>query len=170
MQDLIGIEIRNASPDDFLTIRQLAEEIWPGTYGKILSATQIEYMIEMMYAIPVLTREVDEAIRFRLLLDGGVPIGFFSWGPYSSQPSEAKLHKLYLKEEYHGRGIGSLALQATQKEAKDAGFSLLRLNVNRNNAAAIRSYRNNGFSVIESLDVPIGNGFFMNDYVMQAVL
>ena len=54
--------------------------------------------------------------------------------------------------------------------AREAGYKHLRLNVNRQNAKAIKAYDRNGFKTIETVDNPIGNGFFMNDYVMEADL
>ena len=52
--------------------------------------------------------------------------------------------------------------------AAAAGYKHLRLNVNRNNQKAIRAYVRNGFKTVETVDNPIGNGFYMNDYVMEA--
>ena len=54
--------------------------------------------------------------------------------------------------------------------AKSAGFSRLRLNVNKYNEAAKKSYLHNGFSVTESVKIDIGNGFFMDDFVMEKAL
>jgi hypothetical protein len=42
----------------------------------------------------------------------------------------------------------------------------LRLNVNRYNKAKF-FYEKLGFKIIGSEDVDIGNGFYMNDFVMQ---
>ena len=42
--------------------------------------------------------------------------------------------------------------------------------VNRNNAIAIRAYQNNGFTVICEQKSDIGNGFFMDDFVMEKTL
>jgi ribosomal protein S18 acetylase RimI-like enzyme len=46
------------------------------------------------------------------------------------------------------------------------GLTYLELNVNRQNTA-IGFYKKLGFKIIAEEDIPIGNGFFMNDYVMQ---
>src|SRR5574344_1027129 len=166
MQNFDEFEIRSAGAADFPILRKLAEQIWPGTYGTILSPAQIDYMIEQMYSVETLTRELAEGVRFRLILHREIPVGLISWGPYRSEPPTAKLHKLYLSAEFHGRGIGSLALTRTKAEVRAAGFVRLRLNVNRSNARAIRAYERNGFRKIESVDQSIGHGFFMNDFVM----
>ena len=58
-------------------------------------------------------------------------------------------------------------LQECIQLAREAGCRFLQLNVNRFNEKAIRAYLRNGFRTIESVDNPIGNGYYMNDYVMQ---
>jgi ribosomal protein S18 acetylase RimI-like enzyme len=46
----------------------------------------------------------------------------------------------------------------------------LILNVKRNNAQAIRAYKRYGFTIREALDNDIGNGFVMDDCVVEKSL
>jgi ribosomal protein S18 acetylase RimI-like enzyme len=52
---------------------------------------------------------------------------------------------------------------------KTQGATTLQLNVNRNNPAKI-FYEKLGFAVLNEEDIDIGNGYFMNDYVMQKMI
>lgn len=81
-----------------------------------------------------------------------------------------KLHKLYLDFSYHGRGIGSNALQYAIDVARKQGYRFLRLNVNKENENALRAYRRNGFQQVEAVKIDIGGGFFMDDFVMEIAL
>jgi diamine N-acetyltransferase len=45
----------------------------------------------------------------------------------------------------------------------------LQLQVNRHNDAK-NFYTKQGFVIIKEADTDIGNGFFMNDYIMELVL
>ena len=148
-----GIVIRPATEAELPLLEELARRIWPDTYGKILTPGQIDYMIEMMYALPVVQKERAAGVAFDLILDEEKPVGFLSYGPYKD-----------------GRGIGSMALQHAIAAAKRAGCRFLRLNVNKNNAAALRAYRRNGFYQAEAVKVDIGGGYFMDDYVMEVKL
>ena len=47
--------------------------------------------------------------------------------------------------------------------------TMLELNVNRLNSA-INFYKKLGFEIIQEEDIDIGNGFFMNDYVLSLQL
>jgi ribosomal protein S18 acetylase RimI-like enzyme len=49
---------------------------------------------------------------------------------------------------------------------KQKGATSLLLNVNRNNPTK-GFYEKLGFTVIKEEDIDIGNGYFMNDYVME---
>jgi len=49
---------------------------------------------------------------------------------------------------------------------KTAEKSVLQLNVNRQNNA-VNFYLKKGFSILYEEDNDIGEGYFMNDYVMQ---
>jgi ribosomal protein S18 acetylase RimI-like enzyme len=49
---------------------------------------------------------------------------------------------------------------------KANGGKALQLNVNRNNKA-IDFYKKHGFEIIREEDNDIGEGFFMNDFVME---
>jgi ribosomal protein S18 acetylase RimI-like enzyme len=57
-----------------------------------------------------------------------------------------------------------------ENEARAKGARRLYLQVNRNNASAIGTYRKNGYEVAREVVVDIGGGFVMDDYVMEKAL
>jgi ribosomal protein S18 acetylase RimI-like enzyme len=70
---------------------------------------------------------------------------------------------------FQGNGIGDSILNyIIDKIRLDIPVSLL-LNVNRDNPS-IHFYKKKGFKIIGSEDIDIGNGFFMNDYVMEKII
>jgi len=164
----MDIHLRILDKAELALVRRVADIVWPITFQEILSPEQMAYMMEMMYAAEVMEREYDEGVSFCGVFDGEKPIGYLAWGRSDSAPDTAKLHKCYLLPEYQGKGIGSMMLNKAKVYAKEAGFAKLRLNVNRNNAKAIKAYVRNGFQTVETVDRAIGHGFFMNDYVMEA--
>ena len=162
------IKFRKLGKDELTLVREVADIVWPVTFGKILSQEQIAYMMEMMYAKEVMEREFDGGIQFYGVFDGARAVGYLIWGQCDAHPDTAKLHKCYLLPEYQGKGIGSQMLRTAKDFARNAGYSRIRLNVNRQNAKAIKAYLRNGFVTVETVDNDIGHGFFMNDYVMEA--
>jgi len=146
-------------------LKELAEAVWPGTFKEILSPEQINYMLKMMYDLPVIEKEITDGISYFIVMDDSGPVGYISYGPYGKD--SVKLHKCYLMAPYQGRGIGSKMLQVAITQAKESGASALRLNVNKKNERAIKAYLRNGFETVENVKVDIGNGFFMDDFVME---
>lgn len=160
------ISIRPADLDDINTIGFLAQQIWPDTYGKILSAEQLKYMLNLFYSPASLRRQmVDEHHSFVLMEQGEEAIGFASWSA-SAEPGVYQLHKVYFLPGQQGKGLGRSVLQFIFGEIGPEGAKTLRLNVNRYNKAR-QFYERMGFAVKGEADVPIGHGYFMNDYVME---
>jgi ribosomal protein S18 acetylase RimI-like enzyme len=169
MRDDQRILIRAVGPMDLPVVRALAHEIWPVCYRGIISAEQIDYMLERMYSLAQLRADATAGIAFDLLFEDSVPIGFASYGG-TENSGECKLHKLYLRPSHHGRGLGSLLLRHVIETVKTRGFSTLMLNVNKQNTAAIAAYRRNGFSVHKEVVIDIGGRFAMDDYIMALSL
>lgn len=153
-----------ASESDYRQAFALATAIWQAAYKDILSQEQIDYMLPMMYAPAVIAREVREGIAYEFAVDGEKRIGIVSYGPYGE--GVMKLHKLYLLSSYHGHGVGSQMLQHVISAVRVAGAKRLVLNVNKQNARAIKAYKRNGFVVLADVKNDIGHSFYMDDYVM----
>jgi RsiW-degrading membrane proteinase PrsW (M82 family)/ribosomal protein S18 acetylase RimI-like enzyme len=157
------MKIRKATVQDIPTIQQLAYDSWPATYGSILSAEQIEYMLSSLYSSGTIEKDMQQN-EFILVYDGTVPVGFAAFGRIA--PDTAKLHKIYFLPQMQGKGFGKLTLQQIVVALKKKGIQFLHLNVNRYNPAK-SFYEKVGFQIIREEDIDIGNGYFMNDYVME---
>ena len=158
------------TPESLQIIRDIAADIWPKTFGSILSAEQIKYMMQMMYAPEVMEKELAEGFHFEIVKIDNLPGGYMVWSPCCEQPDTAKLHKLYLLQKYHHQGIGSAMLSHVANSLKDSGFKKVKLNVNKYNIPAKKSYLRNGFTVVEAVKIDIGNNFYMDDFVMEKEL
>ena len=140
-----GVVIRPASFNDISFIQHIAKETWPEAYGKILSKHQMEYMLGLFYSAPSLQKQMHDKHHVY------------------------KLHKLYVSPRIQNSGAGKKLLQTVVTVAKSMGGKTLLLNVNRQNMA-ISFYEKAGFKVLKEEDIDIGNGYFMNDYVMEIEL
>ena len=156
-------------PASLEIVRRIADDVWPKTFREILSPEQIVYMMKMMYAPEVMERELSSGVHFRAAFVDGTAAGYTAWAPYTI-PGTAKLHKVYLLQTFQGRGIGSAMLADASEQARKAGFTRLRLNVNKHNERARRAYFRNGFVDVEAVKIDIGGGFFMDDFVMEKEL
>jgi GNAT superfamily N-acetyltransferase len=161
------LSISTANIDDLHLVKHLAHIIWPHTFQSILSTEQIAYMLDLMYHPEVLRQQVVSGrCTFLLLYADNVPVGFAAYELNFNQQSSAKLHKIYLLPRMQGQGAGKFLMNAVVAAARQHQQRSLYLNVNRHNNA-VKFYEHYGFSIIREEDIDIGNGFFMNDYIME---
>ena len=163
------VEIKPASINDIQMIRHIAMCTWPATYYDILSSGQLAYMLSRMYSHATLARQLQTGEQqFLLAIQNGSPIGFAGFGPLDTNGSAItyKLHKLYVLPTIQKSGAGKRLLQEVEKLSKNCGASALLLNVNQSNNA-YSFYTHMGFTIRNQVDLDIGNGFFMVDYVME---
>ncbi|MGZ8557430.1 MAG: GNAT family N-acetyltransferase [Chitinophagaceae bacterium] len=156
--------IRNAYPADIPLIRDMAYKIWPVTYSGILSKAQLDYMLDLLYSEKTLQQQMEQDVEFIIVDDGVQAVGFASFSFMNAQVY--KLHKIYVLPSQQGKGTGRFIIDQLLKTMKEKGGLSLLLNVNRHNKAK-SFYEKLGFVVISEEDVDIGNGYFMNDYVME---
>ena len=164
------LTIRRADLTDLSTVMRLAHEIWHRHYPGIITVEQIDYMLSVGYSREALSAYVTDPTRGLVIAErNGTPLGFCAWYP-PGQPATMKLDKLYVLPEMHGQGIGRTLIEHVARVARGAGCRTLVLNVNRNNVDSVRAYERCGFTIRETGDFPIGNGFVMEDYVMARPL
>jgi len=161
------------TPADYPTIQRLAHTIWPPTFADILSPEQIDYMLDLMYSIEAISRQVAEGQVFHLLYPVEAPTTAGPVGYLSHQidylPGVAKIHKIYLLPGVQGRGYGRALIEYAEKIARRAGQRRLRLDVNYHNPA-IAFYEHLGFNKLDRHDTDIGNGYLMEDWRMEKPL
>ena len=161
------ISIRSATADDLPAIHDLAHKIWPSAYSHILSTEQLEYMLDLIYSLASLHRQlINLKHNFFIVLDKNNPVGFASFSQKEMNSETYRLHKIYVLHQQHGTGIGKLLLAHIINSVKSSGGTFLELNVNRHNKAR-HFYEKSGFKIIAEEDIDIGKGFFMNDFVMR---
>jgi diamine N-acetyltransferase len=146
--------VKNADLNDITLIRDLTYQVWPQTYASIISQEQIEYMLELMYS-----KE-----SFIIVYENNTPVGFASY--QETAPALFKLNKLYVLPSQQGKGTGKLLVEYIITAAKKRNGEALQLQVNRRNKAKF-FYEKLGFVVIKEFDFDIGNGYVMDDYVME---
>ena len=162
-----NITIRKATTEDISVIQRLAHATWPDTFKEILSAEQIKYMLELIYSKTSLKKQLAEGHNFLIAEENDTPIAY---ADYSLLKDDIyKLHKIYVLPQQQGKGIGKLLIEYIIDAIKKSNAATLLLNVNRYNEAKAM-YERLGFKVIGEEDIDIGEGFFMNDFIMEKKL
>lgn len=157
------LSIRAATLADIPLIRELAHGIWWAHYPEVISPEQIEYMLGWMYSTETLEQQISQNEQtYWLVSESEMPTGFVAL----SRQAEGQyfLHKFYLEVSEQGKGLGTAAFQALLAQYPD--IRELRLTVNRQNYKSINFYFKLGFRIEKCVDIPIGQGFVMDDFQM----
>ncbi|MCH7396838.1 GNAT family N-acetyltransferase [Belliella sp. DSM 107340] len=162
------IEIHPASENQLVEVQKIAYATWPETFSNILTPVQIDYMLDQMYDLDALKSQIKlKKHTFLLAKEGEETLGFCSFELNCEGSNSVKIHKIYILPNTQGKGIGKKLLYEVQKIAVQNGFKSIYLNVNRFNKQAIEFYLYVGFKEIKKEVIDIGNGFVMDDLVLE---
>ena len=153
---------------DIDSVCRLARTIWQSTYPALITQEQIDFMLEDRYAPAALQAQLDSPLQaWRVVWVADQITGF---AHAMLDGADCKLDKLYVHPDSQRQGIGNALLAAIRDWARQHAARRLWLQVNRGNAPAIAAYAKYGFRIVESRVFDIGNGFVMDDYVMEQIL
>ena len=159
--------VQPAAISDLREIAQLARTIWHRHYPGIISVAQIDYMLGRMYALNVMQQEmtVEDVVYFRAGMPGAM-LGFAAVGPLP-EPGRFKLHKLYVHPDSQRQGWGRALLAAVLEHVRRHHGRTLELAVNKRNSVALAAYERFGFRKCAEVCAPIGEGYVMDDFILE---
>ena len=163
------IRIRRATAHDCPLINQMAWQVFPHTYRNILTREQTEYMMEWMYSVESLTKQLASGHTYYIAYYDDQPAGYVSIEQHEKDLFH--LQKIYVLPQFQGLGLGrKLFRTATNHITQHHPTACtMELNVNRKNPA-VGFYEQMGMHKDRQGDFPIGHGYYMNDYIMAMQL
>ncbi|MBU3714697.1 MAG: GNAT family N-acetyltransferase [Ferruginibacter sp.] len=128
-------------------------------------------MLEWMYSEASLSHQFNvlKHIFFIAVDEKEFPVGFSSCSIHNDDIHTYKLHKLYILPDRQYKGTGKILLEHAISCAVTNGAQKMMLQVNKKNKA-VDFYKKNGFNIYEEDIFDIGNGFVMDDYLMEKKL
>ena len=90
-------------------------------------------------------------------------------GAHAVFKRQLKINKLYVLTDFQGKGAGRALVQKAKERATTTRCKAIFLQVNKVNPAK-NFYLQLGFQVREEAVFDIGNGFVMDDYIMEVQL
>jgi ribosomal protein S18 acetylase RimI-like enzyme len=132
--------IREALPEDFGAVREVARAGWTHAYSGIVPEEVQREFLEVAYSEQSLQRRMDRGVLLVAVLEGEV-LGFANL--HAGSGDEVELAALYVLPEHHGRGIGTRLLEEGLTRFPRARRCALE--VVRENEDALRFYEARGF-------------------------
>lgn len=163
----MSIEILKVETDEELhEVADLATEIWHECFPGIISMEQIEYMVEKFQSYQAMKEQIyGQGYSYLAVREDGKLCGYIGVKPEDDE--RFFLSKLYLRADKRGKGIASSMLNRVFDEARRSGKKLVYLTVNRHNNHAVAVYKKTGFIITRQAVADVGNGFVMDDYIME---
>ncbi|AYM99986.1 GNAT family N-acetyltransferase [Chryseobacterium sp. 3008163] len=162
------MKLIKATEKDIPLIQDLAKRSWENAYAEILTTEQMEFMLNTMYSGVEITEHLKNTnYHYYLVFDEILNVfdGFLGYeNHYEKQTT--KLHRIYLVPESKGKGLGKKTLEFLNEKVKESGDNRIILNVNKYNSAQ-KFYKSQGYKVYDEGVFDIGNGFVMDDYLME---
>lgn len=166
----MNINLNRILEDDSIkALASLASEIWHEFFPCILSLEQIDYMVERFQSYPAIKNQLLAGYEYYFIVAEGQICGYMGIHEEANDKNMF-LSKLYLKKECRGKGIAGEALKKLFLMSKDRGMNKVWLTVNKNNTHTIEVYEHVGFAKARTQVADIGNGFVMDDYIMEKEL
>lgn len=153
--------------DQINKIAALATEIWHEHFITILTPEQIDYMVEQFQSVEAMKDQTkNQGYHYYMLMVENNLVGYC--GVKEEDPEKALfLSKLYIHKDFRGKGYASLAFDYLVELCKKKGYQKIWLTVNRFNDHTIKVYEKKGFQKIRTQVKDIGNGYVMDDYIME---
>lgn len=158
----MGLTFKKATSNDIPVIQELVDRIWKKHYLPIIGEKQVDYMLAKNYTTESVQKQMKEGQEYTLVYDDENPIGYISLR--MKDKNNYFLHKFYIDGNQRSKGIGTEILNHMLGTIPEN--ATIELTVNRQNYKSINFYFKNGFVIKEVADFDIGDGYFMNDFVM----
>lgn len=146
-------------------IATLANNIWHEHFTPIIGLEQVEYMVEKFQSFSALKEQIADGYEYYQIFDEEEFCGYC--GIHPGEDGRLFLSKLYLKKEARGRHLATQAFEFIKSLCRDRGLNAIWLTCNKHNDDSLAVYRHLGFETIDTQEADIGNGFIMDDYIME---
>ena len=143
---------------------EFASDVFIDYYNDLIGNKQATYMANLFLSAKAIEELIESGAIFKLVMENNEPIGFTE---YKLENDKVFLSKLYVRKDYRHKGVGKIMLEDCIKYAKENNANSIYLTVNKGNTNSINVYDHVGFKQIDAVVNDIGNGYVMDDYIME---
>ena len=101
---------------------------------------------------------------YLMMREGSRTVGYAAYVP---EGDRLFLSKIYILKDFRHQGRTSAVFDHLREVARALGLRAVYLTVNRENTNSVEVYKHEGFEIVDTQDKPIGDGFVMNDFIME---
>ncbi len=146
------------------SLSAVADDIWRDHYTPIIGEAQVDYMLEKYLSPDALVEQINSGYQYYLL---SYEYTFAGFAGVHKEDGKLFLSKLYVHKDFRGTGIASYMFKQFIELCKKNSLSKIWLTCNRHNTNSVEVYKHWGFETVREEATDIGEGFVMDDYIME---
>lgn len=146
------------------SVSAVADEIWHEHFDPIIGEAQVDYMLEKFLSPDALTEQINSGYQYYLF---SYEYTFAGFAGVHKENGSLFLSKLYVHPEFRGKGIASYMFHQFIEMCKKNDLSKIWLTCNRHNTNTLEIYEHWGFRKVREEVTDIGNGYVMDDYILE---
>ena len=168
------------TPEQQVQLAKMAHDIWHEYWPAHIGEAQTDYMVRKYQSLEAIVEsmtEGDEPYEYWFVVSdaedarGGAPtlphVVGYTGGHNDAATGRYFISKIYLYAEERGKGYAGSIIDHYVALCRQRGFGAMYLTVNKYNELGTRAYFGRGFKVVDSVVTDIGEGFVMDDYIME---
>ncbi|UCF11733.1 MAG: GNAT family N-acetyltransferase [Thermoplasmatales archaeon] len=140
--------IKEIYEEDLINVKYLIDEVSDFAYKSLIPKEGYEYLKNNLWGLDVLKKDAKEGYTIVVKDDDKIIGTGTIVGDYIS--------KVYIKPEYHGRGLGKLIVKWLEDKAKSNGVKTIFL---ASNVYAEKFYTKLGYTTTENREMSTPNGY-----------
>lgn len=146
------------------SVTAVADEIWHDHFDPIIGEEQVDYMLEKFLSPEALVEQINSGHEYFLF---SYEYTFAGFAGIHEKDGSLFLSKLYVHKDFRGKGIASHMFQKFIEICKMRNLDKIWLTCNRHNDKTLAIYDHLGFKKVREEVNDIGNGFVMDDYILE---
>ena len=146
------------------SVSAVADEIWHEHFVPIIGEEQVDYMLEKFLSPEALVEQINSGYQYYLF---SFEYTFAGFAGVHKENGRLFLSKLYVHKDFRGKGIASYMFKQFVEMCKKHNLDKIWLTCNRNNTNTLNVYKHWGFKKVREEAADIGNGFVMDDYILE---
>lgn len=142
----------------------LADIIWHEHFTPIIGEEQVEYMVEKFQSCPALKDQIANGYEYFQIYNDNTFCGYIG---IHAEEEALFLSKLYLSAQSRGQHLATKAFAFLKTLCRERGLKKIWLTCNKYNSHTLDVYHHLGLTTVRSQVADIGNGFVMDDYILE---
>lgn len=159
----VSLSFRDARPEDAGRLTEIGRDTFSETFGMLYKHEDLQQFLDDNFTVEKQLAEIEDPdIEIRIAAMRTKTIAYAKLGPVKlpvdhEPESSLELHRLYVRQEGQGVGVGRILLTWAVEQARQRGAKNIYLGVWENNQRAISVYETRKFETVGHYQFPVGN-------------